>query len=29
MLIAESLMETMLVVTPDVTFDQYGVKRIW
>ena len=29
MLIAQSLMENMLIVTPDVVFDQYGVKRIW
>jgi PIN domain nuclease of toxin-antitoxin system len=29
MLIAQSLMENMLIVTPDVAFNQYGVKRIW
>ena len=29
MLIAQSLMENMRIVTPDVVFDQYGVKRIW
>jgi PIN domain nuclease of toxin-antitoxin system len=29
MLIAQGLMENMLIVTPDVVFDQYGVKRIW
>src|ERR1700730_5292677 len=29
MLIAQSLMETMVIVTPDMVFDQYGVKRIW
>ena len=29
MLIAQSLMENVRIVTPDVVFDQYGVKRIW
>jgi PIN domain nuclease of toxin-antitoxin system len=29
MLIAQSLMENMRIVTPDVVFDQYGVQRIW
>ena len=29
MLIAQSLMENMRIVTPDVVFDQYGVKGIW
>ena len=29
MLIAQGLMENMLIVTPDVVFDQYGVKRFW
>jgi PIN domain nuclease of toxin-antitoxin system len=28
-LIAQSLMENVLIVTPDVAFDRYGVKRIW
>jgi PIN domain nuclease of toxin-antitoxin system len=29
MLVAQSLMENMRMVTPDVVFDQHGVKRIW
>ena len=29
MLIAQSLIGNMLIVTPDVVFGQYGVKRIW
>jgi PIN domain nuclease of toxin-antitoxin system len=29
MLIAQSLMENMLIVTPDVAFNPSGVKRIW
>jgi PIN domain nuclease of toxin-antitoxin system len=29
MLIAQSLMENMLMITPDAVFDQYGAKRLW
>jgi PIN domain nuclease of toxin-antitoxin system len=29
LLIAQSLMENMLIVTSDVVFDQSGVRRIW
>jgi PIN domain nuclease of toxin-antitoxin system len=28
-LIAQSLMESLPIVTPDVVFDLYGVRRIW
>ena len=29
MLIAQSLMANMPIITPDTVFDQYGVARIW
>jgi PIN domain nuclease of toxin-antitoxin system len=28
-MIAQSLMENIVIITPDEVFDQYGVKRIW
>jgi PIN domain nuclease of toxin-antitoxin system len=29
LLVAQSLLETMPVVSADVLFDQYGVSRLW